>query len=80
MTTTTLLPRFTPATPERCDRCPAAARVRADLARGGELLFCAHHAREHEMSLLTGGATLIDIATTSLEVRRSPRGRPSPAR
>jgi hypothetical protein len=77
--TTTVLPLFPPATPERCDRCPAAARVRADLAHG-ELLFCAHHAREHEMSLLAGGAALIDIATTSLEIRRSPRARPSPAR
>jgi hypothetical protein len=75
--TTTLLPP--PATTERCDRCPAAARVRADLA-GGELLFCAHHAREHETSLLANGAALIDIATTSLEIRRSPRARPSPAR
>jgi hypothetical protein len=31
---------------DRCDRCGAQAKVRADLAQG-ELLFCAHHAREH---------------------------------
>lgn len=31
---------------DRCDRCGAQAYVRIVLA-GGELLFCAHHAREH---------------------------------
>jgi hypothetical protein len=77
--TITVLPLLPPATPATCDRCPAAARVRADLAHG-ELLFCAHHAREHEMSLLAGGATMIDIVTTSLEIRRSPQARPSPTR
>lgn len=34
-------------TADRCDRCGAAARVRAVLATGGELLFCQHHANEH---------------------------------
>jgi len=32
---------------DRCDRCGAAARVRALLPTGGELLFCNHHAKEH---------------------------------
>jgi ribosomal protein L37E len=32
---------------ERCDRCGAQAYVRVLLASGGELLFCAHHGREH---------------------------------
>ncbi|AUS77796.1 hypothetical protein C1701_04845 [Actinoalloteichus sp. AHMU CJ021] len=36
---------------DRCDRCGAAAKVRAVLPSGGELLFCAHHAREHEARL-----------------------------
>ncbi|MFB9430781.1 DUF7455 domain-containing protein [Streptoalloteichus tenebrarius] len=36
---------------DRCDRCGAAARVRAVLPSGGELLFCGHHAREHEPKL-----------------------------
>ncbi|HEY3895390.1 MAG TPA: hypothetical protein VGL88_08490 [Pseudonocardiaceae bacterium] len=36
---------------ERCDRCSAAARVRAVLPSGGELLFCNHHAREHSPKL-----------------------------
>ena len=33
---------------DRCDRCGAQAYVRAVLAStGGELLFCAHHGRQH---------------------------------
>jgi hypothetical protein len=36
---------------DRCDRCGAAAQVRAVLSTGGELLFCGHHAREHESKL-----------------------------
>jgi len=31
---------------DRCDRCGAQAYMRVTLATG-ELLFCAHHAREH---------------------------------
>jgi len=31
---------------DRCDRCGAQAYVRVTLP-AGELLFCAHHAREH---------------------------------
>ena len=36
---------------DRCDRCGAAAAVRAILPKGGELLFCGHHAREHSARL-----------------------------
>jgi hypothetical protein len=36
---------------DRCDRCGAQAYVRVELAGGAELLFCAHHAREHEDKL-----------------------------
>lgn len=37
---------------DRCDRCGAQAYVRAVLAStGGELLFCAHHARSVEPKL-----------------------------
>ncbi|MHA6629248.1 DUF7455 domain-containing protein [Pseudonocardia sichuanensis] len=43
--------------PERCDRCPATARVRAELPFG-ELHFCAHHARAHEDRLRAMGARL----------------------
>jgi hypothetical protein len=33
---------------DRCDRCGAQAYVKVSLSAGGELLFCAHHARAHE--------------------------------
>lgn len=36
---------------DRCDRCGAQAYVRATLTSGGQLLFCAHHARAVEESL-----------------------------
>ena len=36
---------------DRCDRCGAAARVCAKLPSGAELLFCQHHANEHEAKL-----------------------------
>jgi hypothetical protein len=36
---------------DRCDRCGAAAKVRAKLPPYGELLFCGHHARTHETKL-----------------------------
>ena len=32
---------------DRCDRCGAQAYLRVTLTAGGELLFCAHHARVH---------------------------------
>ena len=34
-----------------CDRCGAQAYVRVVLAGGGELLFCAHHGRQHAEAL-----------------------------
>ncbi|SFQ61093.1 hypothetical protein SAMN05421810_110205 [Amycolatopsis arida] len=50
MTSPTLTrPELTAA--DRCDRCGAAAKVRAVLKTGGELLFCGHHGREHEARL-----------------------------
>ena len=42
---------------DRCDRCGAQAYLRVELQSGGELLFCAHHAREH-------GDRLREIAIT----------------
>lgn len=45
MMTTALAPELTAA--DRCDRCGAQAYVRARLVSGGELLFCAHHGRQH---------------------------------
>ncbi|MCG2624194.1 hypothetical protein LVY72_20095 [Arthrobacter sp. I2-34] len=35
---------------DRCDRCGAQAYVRVVLG-SGELLFCGHHARQHEAQL-----------------------------
>jgi hypothetical protein len=43
---------------DRCDRCGAAAMLRAVLASGGELMFCGHHAREHGPRLQARGARL----------------------
>ncbi|PXW33648.1 hypothetical protein [Nocardia sp. 348MFTsu5.1] len=45
-------------TADRCDRCGAAARVRATLPTGGELLFCRHHFNAHEARLVDLGATV----------------------
>lgn len=46
---TTLAPELTAA--DRCDRCGAQAYVRVTLSEGLELLFCAHHGREHQEKL-----------------------------
>lgn len=45
---------------DRCDRCGAQAYVRVMLASGGELLFCAHHGREHEAKLREVAAEITD--------------------
>lgn len=45
MMTTALAPELTAT--DRCDRCGAQAYIRARLVSGGELLFCAHHGRQH---------------------------------
>lgn len=45
---------------DRCDRCGARAYVRALLNNGGELLFCAHHGRQHESALRTEAAKIHD--------------------
>ena len=45
---------------DRCDRCGAQAYLRVQLQSGGELLFCAHHAREHGDKLKEIAATVID--------------------
>jgi hypothetical protein len=34
-----------------CDRCGAQAYVRVVLPGSGELLFCAHHSRQHADAL-----------------------------
>lgn len=56
MNATLTSPELTRA--DRCDRCGAAARVRAKLPSGAELLFCQHHANEHEAKLTEMSAVL----------------------
>ncbi len=45
---------------DRCDRCGAQAYLKVELLSGGELLFCAHHAREHGEALKAVAANVID--------------------
>lgn len=45
---------------DRCDRCGAQAYLRVLLQSGGELLFCAHHAREHGDKLREVAASIQD--------------------
>lgn len=56
MNATLTSPELTRA--DRCDRCGAAARVRAKLPSGAELMFCQHHADEHQARLLELDAVL----------------------
>ena len=48
---------------DRCDRCGAQAYLRVELQSGGELLFCAHHAREHGEKLREIAAHVVDETT-----------------
>ena len=52
---------------DRCDRCGAQAYVRAVLAGGGELLFCAHHGRMYSEALREAGADIVDETDRLLE-------------
>lgn len=50
---------------DRCDRCSAAAQVRAVLPSGFSLLFCGHHYSEHRGELETQGASILgDVPVT----------------
>lgn len=51
---------------DRCDRCGAAAKARAVLQSGGELLFCGHHAREYDAGLREADADLQQEESTEL--------------
>ena len=58
---TTATARSTSLTAEdRCDRCGAQAYLRVELQTGGELLFCAHHAREHGDKLAEVAEVVVD--------------------
>jgi len=58
--TTAVAPGSALTTADRCDRCGAQAYLRVELQTGGELLFCAHHAREHGDKLKEIAVTVID--------------------
>lgn len=45
---------------DRCDRCGAQAKVRAMMPGGGDLVFCAHHARQYEDKLREAAVQVID--------------------
>ena len=58
---TTAVAPSTPLTAaDRCDRCGAQAYLRVLLRGGGELLFCAHHAREHDSKIRELAAEIHD--------------------
>ncbi|MQA09108.1 MAG: hypothetical protein GEU98_11290 [Pseudonocardiaceae bacterium] len=67
--TTLTRPELTAA--DRCDRCSAAAGVRALLPSGGELLFCGHHAREHRDRLIALEAEIQQSDNEMLELDAS---------
>lgn len=58
--TTAVAPSSPLTAADRCDRCGAQAYLRVELQSGGELLFCAHHAREHGDKLKAVAANVID--------------------
>jgi hypothetical protein len=58
--TTATAPSTALTAEDRCDRCGAQAYLRVELQSGGELLFCAHHAREHGDKLKEVAATVLD--------------------
>ncbi len=49
-----------------CDRCGAQAYVRVVLPGAGELLFCAHHSRQHAEALAKIKAVEIQDETERL--------------
>jgi hypothetical protein len=44
--------------------CGAQGFIRAVLPSGSDLVFCAHHGREHEAALAAAGATIRDETGT----------------
>lgn len=70
--TTTVAPSTSLTAEDRCDRCGAQAYLRVELASGLDLLFCAHHAREH-------GNKLREVATTVVDETHKLGGSSTPA-
>jgi len=52
---------------DRCDRCGAQAYVRATLATGGELRFCAHHGKEYAEKLKAVAVAIQDESERLVE-------------
>ena len=67
---------------DRCDRCGAQAYLRVELQTGGELLFCAHHAREHGDKLREVAVNVVDethkLGDTPHARRPKPSSDPAP--
>lgn len=55
------------AVAERCDRCGAAAFVRAAWPGGADLLFCRHHGTALGPNLVAAGAEVISSSEPLLE-------------
>lgn len=70
--TTAVAPSAQLTAEDRCDRCGAQAYLRVELTTGGELLFCAHHAREH-------GDRLREIAANVYDETHKLTDKPAPA-
>ncbi len=58
MTTTLETPTLTAH--DRCDSCSAQAYVKYALTAGGELQFCAHHARANAEALESVATKVLD--------------------
>ena len=65
--TTAVAPGPSLTAEDRCDRCGAQAYIRVELAGGGELLFCAHHGREHADKLRTVALNIHDESQRLVE-------------
>ena len=57
---TALAPSAPLSAEDRCDRCGPQAYLRVELQSGGELLFCAHHARVHGEKLKQIAVKVLD--------------------
>ena len=55
-----------------CDRCGAQAYVRVLLANAGELLFCAHHARQHAQALQRVAVDIQDESNRLSQLQAEP--------
>jgi hypothetical protein len=58
--TTAVAPSSALTAADRCDRCGAQAYVLVRLLSGGELLFCAHHAKQYESGLRPLAVEILD--------------------